>query len=44
MKKPEDPVRLESRTPGLQVKHFTTEPRGTPVLMRNANLKKMDHE
>ena len=28
-KSPEDPVRLESRTPGLWVKHFTTEPRGT---------------
>ena len=28
-KKPEDPVRLEPRTPGLRVKHFTTEPRGT---------------
>ena len=26
---PEDPVRLEPRTPGLRVKHFTTEPRGT---------------
>ena len=29
-KDPEDPVRLESRTPGLRVKHFTTEPRRTP--------------
>ena len=29
-KNPEDPVRLEPRTPGLQVKHFTTEPRRTP--------------
>ena len=28
-KNPEDPVRLEPRTPGLRVKHFTTEPRGT---------------
>ena len=28
-KNPEDPVRLEPRTPGLQVKHFTTEPHGT---------------
>ena len=28
-KNPEDPVRLEPRTPGLLVKHFTTEPRGT---------------
>ena len=26
----EDTVRLEPRTPGLQVKHFTTEPRKTP--------------
>ena len=25
----EDPVRLESRTPELRVKHSTTEPRGT---------------
>ena len=25
-KNPEDPVRLEPRTPGLRVKHFTTEP------------------
>ena len=29
-KNPEDPVRLEPRTPGLQVKHFTTELCGTP--------------
>ena len=29
MKNPEDPVRLEPRTPGLRDKHFTTEPRGT---------------
>ena len=28
-KNPEDPVRLEPRTPGLRVKHFTTEPRST---------------
>ena len=28
-KNPEDPVRREPRTPGLRVKHFTTEPRGT---------------
>ena len=28
-KNPDDPVRLEPRTPGLRVKHFTTEPRGT---------------
>ena len=28
-KTPEDPVRLEHRTPGLRVKHFTTETRGT---------------
>ena len=28
-KNPEDLVRLEPRTPGLRVKHFTTEPRGT---------------
>ena len=30
-KNPEDPVRLEPRTPGLRVKHFTTEPRRTPT-------------
>ena len=29
-KNPEDPVRLEPRTSGLRVKHFTTEPRRTP--------------
>ena len=28
-KNPEDLVRREPRTPGLQVKHFTTGPRGT---------------
>ena len=28
-KNPEDPVQFEPRTPGLQVKNFTTEPRGT---------------
>ena len=30
-KHPEDPVRLEPRAPGLRVKHFTTEPRRTPL-------------
>ena len=29
-KKTEDPVQLETRTPKLLVKHFTTEPRQTP--------------
>ena len=29
-KNPEDPVWLEPRTPGLRVKHFTTEPRRSP--------------
>ena len=29
-KNPEDPVRLEPETPGLRVKHFTTDPRRTP--------------
>ena len=33
-KKPEDPVRLETRTPGLQVKHFTTEPLRTLTEMK----------
>ena len=28
-KSPEDQLRLEPRTPGLRVKHFTTEPRWT---------------
>ena len=32
-KNPEDPVRLEPRTPGLRVKHFTTGPRGTHAWM-----------
>ena len=31
-KYPEDLVRLEPRTPGLQVKHLTTEPRGVGVI------------
>ena len=35
-KNPEDLVRLEPRTPGLQVKHFTTEPRGTPMFPKQA--------
>ena len=30
MKSPGDPVFLEPRTPGLRVKHSTTEPRRTP--------------
>ena len=29
----EDPVRLEPRIPGLQVKHFTTEPCGTEQVL-----------
>ena len=33
-KNSEDPVRLEPRTPGLRVKHFTTEPRGTLDIFR----------
>ena len=33
-KNPEDPVRLEPRTRGLRVKHFTTEPRGTLELFQ----------
>ena len=31
----QDPVRLEPRTPGLQVKHFTTGPRGTLSSLNN---------
>ena len=35
-KNPEDQVRLEPRIPGLQVKHFTTEPcRTTPLVVRD---------
>ena len=34
-KNPEDLVRLEPRTPGLRVKHFTTEPCGTLMGERN---------
>ena len=30
-KSPQDPMRLEPRTPGLRVKHFTTEPCRTPI-------------
>ena len=36
-KNPEDPVWLEPRTPGLWVKHFTTEPCGT--LFGKVNLQ-----
>ena len=28
----EDPVQLEPRAPGLRVKHFTTEPRRSPLV------------
>ena len=31
-KNPEDSVRLEPRTPGLWIKHFTTEPRVTRIM------------
>ena len=31
----EDPVQLEPRTPGLQVKHLTTEPRKIPSFTLN---------
>ena len=37
-KNSEDPVRLEPRTPGLRVKHFTTEPRGTLVVWEKVKL------
>ena len=33
-KNPEGLLRLEHRTPGLQVKHFTTEPRRTPLILK----------
>ena len=39
-KNPEDPVRLESRTPGLRVKHFTTEPRRTHVIHEDPPAEK----
>ena len=38
-KTPEDPVLLEPRTPGLRVKHFTTEPRRTPTRKGTKNLR-----
>ena len=34
-KNPEDPGWLEPRTPGLRIKHFTTEPCRTPCLIRD---------
>ena len=40
-KNPEDPVRLEPRTPGLRVKYFTTEPRGTPE--EKTDITERDH-
>ena len=36
-KNSEDTVLLEPRTPGLSVKHFTTEPRGTPTFSIGEN-------
>ena len=38
-KNPEDLVRLKPRTPGLRVKHLTTEPCGTLI-----NCFQKDHE
>ena len=40
-KNPEDPVRLEPRTPGLRVKHFTTESRGTPNPVKLRSIRKL---
>ena len=40
-KNPEDPVRLKPRTPGLRVKHFTTEPRRSPTTMRTRRTTKI---
>ena len=37
-KNPEDPVRLEPRNPGLRVKHFTTEPRGTLMTLSTVKV------
>ena len=41
-KNPDDPVWLEPRIPRLRVKHFTTEPRRTPVRSQQAWLKYKD--
>ena len=38
-KNPEDLVRLETRTPGLRVRHLTTDPRGTPEWAEHDNYK-----
>ena len=44
-KNPADPLRLEPRTPGLYVKHFTTEPRRTPTLrINNSNENSVSKE
>ena len=40
-KNPEDPVPLEPRTPGLRVKHFTTEPRKTPIIKKESAYDEM---
>ena len=37
-KNPEDPVRLEPMNPGLRVKHFTTEPRGTLMTLSTVKV------
>ena len=44
-KNPEDPGWPELRTPGLQVKHFTTEPRGTlySEKIRNTSISFFPH-
>ena len=34
-------MRLEARTPGLPVKHFTSEPRGTPIEQCCANTERI---
>ena len=41
-KNPEDLVRLEPRTPGLRVKHFTTEPRRIEFDDRAADRSEQD--
>ena len=38
---PDEPVRLEPRTPGFRVKHFATEPRGTLSILKTLDEKKM---
>ena len=38
-----NPVRLEPSTPGLRVKRFTTEPRGTPIFVKALTINPFPH-